>query len=88
MNDTGAVPRCVECGEPLAQAITPDEVVTLKGHTVRFRRHTDFLLCQTSMTLYRVNDVRAGRIVPVTDKDLMEAGDVVVPPDEDRRTPS
>jgi hypothetical protein len=88
MNDTGGAPRCVECGEPLARAITPEDVITLKGHTVRFRRHTDFLLCQKSMTLYRITDVRAGNIVPVTDKELVEAGDVVQPPEEDRRDSS
>jgi hypothetical protein len=88
MSDTGEAPRCVECGEPLAQAITPEDVITLKGHTVRFRRHTDFLLCQKSMTLYRITDVRAGNIKPVTDRELMEAGDVVVTPEDDRRDSS
>ena len=85
MNETGAAPRCVECGEPLARAITPEDVITLKGHTVRFRRHTDFLLCQKSMTLYRITDVREGNIVPVTDKELMEAGEVVASSEDDRR---
>jgi hypothetical protein len=85
MSDNGGAPKCVECGEPLAQAITPEDVITLKGHRVRFRRHTDFLLCKKSMTLYRVNDVREGKILPVTDQELEKQGEVEIAPDEDRR---
>jgi hypothetical protein len=85
MSDNGAAPRCVECGEPLAKAITPDDVITLKGHRVRFRRHTDFLLCQKSMTLYRITDIREGKIIPVTDDELVKEGEAQIAPGDDRR---
>lgn len=88
MSDNGGAPKCVECGEPLAKAITPDDVITLRGHRVRFRRHTDFLLCQTSMTLYRITDIREGKIVPVSDEQLVKEGEAQIAPEDDRRGPS
>lgn len=50
------------CGEPLAEQITPGEVVTLEGLAVIFRRHTDYVACRICSTFYRVVDLREGRL--------------------------
>ena len=75
--------RCVECGEPLLARITDEGVETLGGHRLTFRRHTDFVLCASSSTLYRVTDLRMGVVSPVADDDLAPPAE---PPDGvDRR---
>lgn len=50
------------CGEPLAEQITPGEVVTLEGLAVIFRRTTDYVACRICSTFYRVVDLREGRL--------------------------
>ena len=75
--DPGAL-RCVECGTPLVQSVTPDDVVTIRGQRVRFRRATDFVVCRTCSSLYRVNDMRAGRALPVSEEDLIRLGEATV----------
>lgn len=50
------------CGEPLAEQVTPGEVVTLEGLAVIFRRHTDYVACRVCSTFYRVVDLREGRL--------------------------
>lgn len=70
-----AAPACRRCGEPLLESLTPDEVVTLGGRAVRFRRKTDFVMCRRCYALYRVGDLREGRVEPVSDEDLLSGGD-------------
>jgi hypothetical protein len=62
--------RCRKCGSVLAAAVTDRTVVTPDGLQVSFRRDTDFVSCPECMALYRVVDLREGRAVPVTDRDL------------------
>ena len=50
------------CGEPLAEQVTPGEVITLEGLAVIFRRHTDYVACRACSTFYRVVDLREGRL--------------------------
>ena len=67
--------RCVECGEQLLARITDEGVETIGGHRLTFRRRTDFVLCPSSSTLYRVTDLRMGIVSPVADEDLMPDDD-------------
>jgi len=69
MNDAVSL-RCVVCGEQLVRSISEDAVVTPSGHHVIFRRHTDYVLCPVSQTLYRVTDLREGKLRPLTDAEL------------------
>ena len=62
--------RCVVCGGQLVRSISEQHVVTPSGHHVLFRRHTDFVVCPESQTLYRVTDLRDGILHPLTDQDL------------------
>jgi hypothetical protein len=64
-------PPCVVCGHALLEAVTPHEVVPFGGQRLRFERHTDFVVCPGCMTLYRIEDLRVGRAIPVTDQDLI-----------------
>jgi hypothetical protein len=61
---------CSVCGEELVRSIDDDSVVTPSGHHVLFRRHTDYVVCPGSQTLYRVTDLRKGHVQPLTDADL------------------
>lgn len=63
-------PPCSVCGSPMLEAVTPDEVVTFEGERLRFTRHTDFVACPKCMTLYRIEDLRLGKAIPVTDRAL------------------
>jgi hypothetical protein len=63
-------PACGVCGQTLVEAITSHEVVAVGGRRVRFERHTDFVMCPHCMTMYRITDLRAGRVVPVTDTEI------------------
>lgn len=63
------------CGHALLEAVTPHEVVAFGGQRLRFERHTDFVVCPGCMTLYRIEDLRAGRAIPVTDQDLIRANE-------------
>jgi hypothetical protein len=65
----------VVCGHALLEAVTPHEVVAFGGQRLRFERHTDFVVCPGCMTLYRIEDLRAGRAIPVTDQDLIRANE-------------
>lgn len=56
--------ECV-CGEPLAAAVTGDALVTAEGERVPFRRHTDFVVCPSCLSLYRAVDLQAGVVRPV-----------------------
>jgi ribosomal protein S27E len=67
---SGAPIRCRECGSVLASEVTDRTVVTTDGVQVSFRRDTDYVSCRECMALYRVVDLRQGRAVPVTDRDL------------------
>lgn len=58
-----------ECGEPLADDVDDRGVVTVEGLAVAFRRRTDYVLCCMCLAFYRVADLRAGRVRPLT---LME----------------
>jgi ribosomal protein S27E len=62
--------RCRQCGSLLASAVTDRTVVTTDGAQVSFRRDTDYVSCPECMALYRVVDLREGRAIPVTDRDL------------------
>ena len=62
--------RCVVCGDQLVRSISDETVVTPSGHHVLFRRHTDYVVCPGSQTLYRVTDLRNGSVNPLTDADL------------------
>jgi hypothetical protein len=62
--------RCVVCGDQLVRSMTDKTVVTPSGHHVLFRRHTDYVVCPGSQTLYRVTDLRKGFLNPLTDEDL------------------
>ena len=64
-------PPCAECGSDLLESLTADEAVAIGGSRVRFRRDTDFVMCPQCSTLYRIGDLRRGRAIPVTDKDLL-----------------
>ena len=61
---------CVVCGDQLVRSISDQAVVTPSGHHVLFRRHTDYVVCPGSQTLYRVTDMRNGYLNPLTDEDL------------------
>jgi hypothetical protein len=79
-------PPCVVCGHALLEAVTPHDVVAFGGQRLRFERHTDFVLCPGCMTLYRIEDLRSGRAIPVTDRELIrsnEASPEDTVPDED-----
>ena len=73
---------CSRCGQRLVLELNADEVVTLGGRRMRFRRHTDFVICPRCFELYRIGDLRAGRIEPVSDEDLISAGEAT-PEDDD-----
>lgn len=76
MSDTGGEPvECRRCGERLVEGLTPDEVVARGGRRIRFRRRTDFVMCERCFALYRIGDLRAGRVEPLSDEDLLSAGD-------------
>ena len=60
---------CV-CGEPLAETVDEDEVVTTEGERVPFRRNTDFIVCPACLSMYRVADLQRGEVRPVTDFEL------------------
>lgn len=75
--DPGAL-RCVECGTPLVQSVTPEDVITIGGQRVRFRRVTDFVVCRRCSSLYRVEDLRAGRAPPVGEEELIRLGEATV----------
>jgi hypothetical protein len=62
--------RCVVCGGQLVRSISDETVITPSGHHVLFRRHTDYVVCPGSQTLYRVTDLRKGFLNPLTDEDL------------------
>lgn len=65
--------RCRRCGSVLASAVTDRTVVTTKGINVPFRRETDYVSCPECMALYRVVDLREGRVIPVTDTGLISS---------------
>ena len=76
MSDAGSTAvSCRRCGETLVEALTPDEVVARGGRRIRFRRHTDFVMCDRCFALYRIGDLRAGRVEPLSDEDLLSAGE-------------
>lgn len=74
--------RCTVCSVSLAAAVSPNDVVTVGGTRVRFRRETDFIVCQRCLALYRARDLREGRVVPVTDTELLAEADAVVEDDD------
>ncbi len=61
---------CAVCGDELVRGIDEKSVITPSGHHVLFRRHTDYVVCPGSQTLYRVTDLRRGHVRPLTDADL------------------
>jgi hypothetical protein len=65
--------RCAECGTPVLQAVTPDEVVTVGGASVLFRRHTDFVLCPSCTATYPVADIRGGRVRLVGESEMLRS---------------
>ena len=78
--------RCVVCGDQLVRSISEQHVVTPSGHHVLFRRHTDYVVCPGSQTLYRVTDLRKGYLHPLTDTDLAEEARIQLQRlDEERR---
>ena len=52
--------RC-RCGAPLVEEITDEGVKPVGGEPIRFRRTTDFVICQVCHSMYRIDDLRAGR---------------------------
>ena len=58
-------PPCAVCGAPLVEAVTGDAIVTFDGQRIPFKRHTDFVMCQECQAMYRVEDLRVGRVLPV-----------------------
>jgi hypothetical protein len=65
--------RCADCATPILQAVTPDEVVTVGGLSVLFRRHTDFVLCPSCAATYPVVDIRDGRANLIGQEDLVRS---------------
>jgi hypothetical protein len=65
--------RCTECGAPVLEAVTPDEVVTVGGMSVLFRRHTDFVLCPSCTATYPVVDLRDGRAHLLAEDELVRS---------------
>ena len=65
-----ADPICV-CGHPLAGAVSPDGVTMPDGEYMRFRRRTDYLMCVECLRLYRVRDLGAGVVKPLSELDLL-----------------
>jgi hypothetical protein len=65
--------RCAKCATPVLEAITPDEVITVGGLSVTFRRHTDFVLCPACTTTYSVRDLRGGRVRLMDESDLIRS---------------
>jgi hypothetical protein len=61
---------CVVCGDELVRGISENHVLTPSGHHVLFRRHTDYVVCPGSQTMYRVTDLRNGVVQPIEDADL------------------
>jgi hypothetical protein len=80
-------PPCDVCGETLVEAITPHEVVAVGGRRVRFERHTDYVMCPHCMTMYRITDLRAGHVVPVTDTELMQQREATESEENDEGRP-
>ncbi|MDQ4004934.1 MAG: hypothetical protein M3135_01365 [Actinomycetota bacterium] len=79
--------RCVVCGDQLVRSISEQHVVTPSGHHVLFRRHTDYVVCPGSQTLYRVTDLRQGFLRPLTDAELAEEARAQLKSlDQERRT--
>jgi uncharacterized protein with PIN domain len=58
-------PRCTECGSPLAARVLHDAVVTVGDLSIRFRRETDFVVCERCLATFRIADVRDGLPQPV-----------------------
>ena len=75
-------PPCVVCGHVLLESVTPHEIIAFGGQRLRFERHTDFVVCQGCMTLYRIEDLRVGRAIPLTDRDLIREGEATVHQEE------
>lgn len=69
----GALP-CAVCQVSLLEGMSPGEVVTIGGRRLRFQRKTDFIVCQRCLALYRVQDLSEGRVVPVSDAELLSGG--------------
>ena len=71
MSEASGPQFCAACGHTMLEGLTPEEVITLGGRRYRFRRHSDFVVCSHCFTLYRAVDLHRGRVVPVTDEDLL-----------------
>lgn len=54
------------CGEPLAADVNTQGVVTVEGKELPFRRRTDYVMCPVCLSFYRLDDLRDGRVVPLT----------------------
>lgn len=65
--------RCSDCGTPVLQDLTPDEVVTVGGLSVQFRRHTDFVLCPSCTAMYPVVDLRDGRVHLIGEDEMVRS---------------
>jgi hypothetical protein len=65
--------RCGDCGTPVLEDVTPDEVVTVGGLSVLFRRHTDFVLCPSCAATYPVVALRGGQVRLVGEKELVRS---------------
>jgi hypothetical protein len=55
-----------QCGEPLAEDVNTEGVVTVEGTALSFRRRTDYVMCGMCLRFYRLDDLRDGRVVPLT----------------------
>lgn len=71
----GATLPCARCGVSLLAGVSPGEVITVGGRRLGFRRTTDFIVCQRCLALYRVRDLSEGRVIPVTDTELLSQGE-------------
>lgn len=49
--------RCASCATEVVADVTSNDVVTIEGEHIPFRRHTDYVVC-SCLSSYRVTDLR------------------------------
>jgi len=49
--------KCASCASDVVADVTSNDVVTIDGERVPFRRHTDYVVC-SCLSSYRVTDLR------------------------------
>jgi hypothetical protein len=49
------------CGAPLLDDVSQEGVTPVGGEPIRFRRNTDYVVCASCHSVYRIGDLQHGR---------------------------